>query len=86
MAGYTHLTGGARNDLEEIRDLLREINEKTTVYMSLQMMLESEYGEKREAKHEHVNGAQKAFGEINAKFKERAKARANSYRGEDWLI
>ena len=60
-------------NLRDIKLLLQEINEKTSVYMSVKMMLEGEYGEKREARHAHASGAQQDFWDIDGEFRAKRK-------------
>ena len=60
-------------NLRDIKLLLQEINEKTSIYMRVKMMLEGEYGEKREARHEHASGAQRDFWDIDGKFRLKEK-------------
>ena len=56
-------------NLRDIKLLLQEINEKTSVYLRVKMMLEGEYGEKREARHEHASRTQQDFWDIDDKFR-----------------
>lgn len=51
-------------NLEEIKYLLQEINGKMSTYMSVKMMLEGEFGEKKAARHEHIKTAQNEFWNI----------------------
>ena len=60
-------------NLRDIKLLLQEINEKSSIYMRVKMMLEGEYGEKREARHEHARCAQRDFWDIDAKFRLKEK-------------
>ena len=60
-------------NLRDIKDLLLEINEKTSIYMRVKMMLEGEFGEKREARHEHVRSAQRDYWGIDGEFRAKRK-------------
>ena len=60
-------------NLRDIKHLLLEINEKTSIYMRFKMMLEGEFGQNREARHEHVRCAQRDYWAIDEEFRAKRK-------------